>query len=206
MFSTGRKIKTEASESESALAKSWRALLGFFVKTLIPLIPIAGFIYGFSLFVNAEISGHYTGVADSIGAVSLDLNEDQEALSGTVMLGQKRFKITDGKMLSDYKMQLQILEESRRSRSKLDTSAPSGTNFKQANDNLSIESLKNTETSTGKVALQGQIAAQKEGQNHLSGQISLENQVFSFNADRNSFASFAGQRWLRRLLKTVGIK
>lgn len=189
---------------QSAFAVAWQAILGFLIKVVIPLIPIAGFLWGFSYFVNAEISGVYRGIANPGGAISLDLLEDNEQIRGELLIGAKRYSIDEGKMISDYKMELRFMEEKQLTHG-IKQGGLAGLNYKQSNDNFSIDKLKSMSKKEKPVET-GILQAEKEGQNHLSGQIRIGAESLHFSADRNSFACFAGWRWWRRMLNAIGIK
>ena len=100
------------SAQKSFSAQAWDGITVFFLKTVIPLIPVAGIFYLVCMIINAEITGTYRGVTPATGAITMEINEDNEALKGTVIFKRDiRYEIVDGKMLDESKMKLKLVQK-----------------------------------------------------------------------------------------------
>ena len=198
--------KRKESSAEKIFAPSAAdRLLQFCLKTLIPLIPLTAIFIVSSLVINAEISGRYSGSSPSGGAVVLDIQEDNESLSGSVLLGRKRYQIVEGKMLNENQMEMKL--EKLSSESVLGLSAEKSYKFKSANDGLPegnqpLPELSGEKTEKKEVLT---LKASKD-QNELNGDIMGAEKSYKFSASRSVFTAFFGRRWLNRCLSYVGIR
>lgn len=98
---------------KSLSAQAWDGITVFLVKTAFPLIPIALVVWLVGAILNAEVAGTYRGMTPITGAMELELNEDNDLLSGYVIFkANDRYDIESGKMLDDNKMQLKLVQAS----------------------------------------------------------------------------------------------
>lgn len=109
------------ASQKSFTAQAWDGLIGFFIKTLMPLIPIAGVFWLISFLMNSEITGTYRGMVDPDeltksplrGAMMLDLEENNDQLSGFVVFKQDlRYKVDTGRMIDENKLQMKLSQQS----------------------------------------------------------------------------------------------
>lgn len=107
------------SAEKSFTARAWDGVVTFILKTAIPLIPIALIFWLVGLIVNAEITGTYRGMTtlveappDMAGAVTLNLEENDEKLTGFIVFrADNRYDISSGKMIDENKMQLHLAQQ-----------------------------------------------------------------------------------------------
>ncbi|MBX9724869.1 MAG: hypothetical protein K2X81_25920 [Candidatus Obscuribacterales bacterium] len=211
--------KTEGS-NKSLSANATDLALTFFFKTAIPLIPIIAIFVLANVVMNMEINGLYRGNVPGIGALALDIQEDNDKLSGSLVLGQRnRFVIAQGKMLDDTSMEIECKKRSAsdinaisdeqnpgNSSNSKTLNSPTESTIPESLDEKAIpdqvaEETKKSETTVPTI----KITATKD-QNTLRGTIEKDGQSVHFMATRNSFSSFFGKRYIMRTLKYIGIK
>lgn len=199
------KEKNELKKSFSA--GLWETVLTFFVKTVFPLIPIVILVWAVTMILNMEVAGVYRGVIPGIGAIMLDLNEEDEQLSGRITLRQhEHYSIVDGKMIADTKMQMHLQREQPGAISSVSSTAPVSKYQSLPSESAVPDDLSNLSLavpqSKGPVL---SIEATKE-QNNLDGTLSMDGKEIHFHAYRNSLSSFFGKRWFNRTLSYFGLK
>lgn len=211
--------KSEGS-NKSLSASATDLVLTFVFKTAIPLIPIIAIFVLASVVMNMEVNGLYRGSIPGIGALALDLQEDNDKLSGTLVLGQRnRFVIAEGKMLDDNSMEIECKKPGAadingisngqpptdRSKSKSPVN-PGESSIPESLDENAIPDTAIEDATKLEPALPTiKINATKD-QNILRGTLEKDGQKVHFMATRNSFSSFFGKRYITRTLKYIGIK
>lgn len=100
------------SAGKSFTAQAWDGITTFFVKTVMPLIPIALIVWLVSSIMNAEITGTYQGMTPVTGAISMNLDENNDVLTGNVVFkADVNYNISSGKMIDENKMQLHLVQQ-----------------------------------------------------------------------------------------------
>ncbi len=198
MRGSGSKDKTAQS---SLSARAWDGLIIFFFKTVIPLIPIAAVFFLLSYVINMEISGSYDGDVTGLGAITLVLVENDDRLTGSMILRQDRFQIIEGKVLEDKHLQIRLAKNSE--------SAISGVLPAQAQ--AQAASTQNRASQPTQIAGEPENADQLfidaiKDQNEITGKLEFKGQTRSFTASRSAFSAFFGTRWINRALKPFGLK
>ncbi len=212
-----RSLRKTDPSAKPLSATIWDGILQFVFKIAIPLIPILAIVLVAGMIMNMEVTGLYQGVTPGIGAISLDLVEDNDQLSGSLILRNKqRYTIISGKMLDDTRMQIEL-----KPRSADDVSAVNLTNNPKRVGKTELSQSKPIPESmvpdglsdippaiNPKVEVVEQlieIEASKD-QNTLSGTLERGGQKTQIRATRNSFSSFFGKRYITRTLRYFGIK
>lgn len=179
-------------------------LLIFLFKTVIPLLPIAGIIWLASVIMDTEITGTYRGLSKPpIGELQLNLQEDDEQLSGTLSIARRsRYQIEEGKMTSDKNMQI-TLQKVLPGTSIVGVQAKDA--VKQVSEAQMPSNLQGVESAAKFAGPIMELSATKN-QNELDGQFKLQGKTYSFTAQRSSFSAFLGRRWIKRTLAYFGLK
>lgn len=201
--------RNDAGPQQSLSARAWDGILVFLFKTVVPLIPIVGIVFVVSYLLNLEITGTYEGTIKNIGAVRLILSEDQERLNGLLVLkANDRYKITEGKMLSDTKMDIVCRKD------QADTISAINATGKIAYNTGGDESRKVPEGISNRPSLEQEekfagkeihVSGNKD-QNMISGTMTIGAENYNFELQRNSFSAFFGWRWFHRITRAIGFK
>ena len=199
--------KTQMSSQQALAGRPTDALFVFALKVLVPLVPILGLFIAITYFLNLEITGVYEGSSEKTGFIRLLLDEEQDRLTGNLILrADDRYKIVEGKMIDDTHMEIVCRKNTASAISGLEQK--SKLSYNSNNNESSIpENISATPALVQEEAIGPEIKFQgTKDQNTINGTLHMGTQVANVELIRNSFSAFFGWRWFHRILKSIGIK
>jgi hypothetical protein len=200
-----KRKETRADKIFKTTAKD--AAIAFVFKTIVPLIPLALIVYAVSFIVNLEITGDYTGQAQGLGVLNLNLKENKDELSGNMVLCRSaHYQIVDGKMLDDNRMEIHL----SKTKSAELLAGVEATSELSKKSNPTVESDSKIEgglvdNPSAASTTDATIAARKE-QNDIRGTLQIDGTSSRFTASRSPFTALLGKRWINRVLDYFGVK
>lgn len=181
--------RRSSSAEQQLSARPADLLIVIAIKVIMPLVPLAFLVWAFNMMMSTEVTGIYNGLIPGNGAITLDLQENDDNLSGEViLLHRQHFPVVEGTMTGDNKMRILLKLPSHDAGPALSNAAASDLKALSAVEReplICIEATKN--------------------QNDLEGQISFNGAENSFTATRASLSTFFGKRWINRCSKYLGI-